>query len=148
MSKVKINKTNKWTESDYNELRRLYSNGMTTNAIATKMGRTFYSISKKVSILGLSKEAKNELGLYGLGVANSKTTKMIDELKKRAKMKGYTTKTLETIPSIVSATKDVLAESTETKIKDTSKKMTKLARQIARANGKRITMALFFVEDL
>ena len=68
--------------------------------------------------------------------------------KKRAKMKGYTTKTLETIPSIVSATKDVLAESTETKIKDTSKKMTKLARQIARANGKRITMALFFVEDL
>lgn len=32
--------------------------------------------------------------------------------------------------------------------RDKAKKMTSVARQIARANGKRITMAMFFVEDL
>jgi hypothetical protein len=32
--------------------------------------------------------------------------------------------------------------------RDKAKEMTGVARQIARANGKRITMAMFFVEDL
>ena len=37
---------------------------------------------------------------------------------------------------------------TEMTPRDKAKEMTGVARQIARANGKRITMAMFFVEDL
>ena len=32
--------------------------------------------------------------------------------------------------------------------RDQAKEMARAARQIARANGKRITMAMFFVEDI
>lgn len=32
--------------------------------------------------------------------------------------------------------------------RDKAKEMSRAARQIARANGKRITMAMFFIEDL
>jgi hypothetical protein len=37
---------------------------------------------------------------------------------------------------------------TSSELRDSAKAMTKVARQIARENGKRITMAMFFVEDL
>ena len=33
-------------------------------------------------------------------------------------------------------------------VKDSAKEMTRLVRQIARANGQRITMAMFFVENI
>ena len=36
----------------------------------------------------------------------------------------------------------------KTSVKDGAKVMAKVARHIARANGKRITMAMFFVENL
>lgn len=37
---------------------------------------------------------------------------------------------------------------TSASTRDHAKEMAKAARQIARANGKRITMAMFFVEDI
>ena len=32
--------------------------------------------------------------------------------------------------------------------RDQAKEMARVARQVARSNGKRITMAMFFIEDL
>jgi hypothetical protein len=41
-----------------------------------------------------------------------------------------------------------VVEPTPVTTRDKAKEMSAAARQIARANGKRITMAMFFVEDL
>jgi hypothetical protein len=56
-------------------------------------------------------------------------------------------------PKIKSKKKVIQVEVEASKIssvttRDKAKEMAKAARQIARANGKRITMAMFFVEDL
>jgi hypothetical protein len=51
----------------------------------------------------------------------------------------------------VNEIKNVVDEVTVTEVKtprDSAKDLTRVARGIARENGKRITMAMFFVEDL
>ena len=147
MGKIKVNSTNRWTEKEFATLRKLHGKGMGTQDIADAMGRSFYSVSKKVSILGLAKKyAKRvpELGLDPSPSVKGKTPNVMEKLKEIAKKSGH--KIVSGIPEITEMTSGNPA--VETKIRDTSKKMTKLARQIARANGKRITMAMFFVEDL
>lgn len=147
MGKIKVNTTNRWTDKEFGTLRKLYGKGMSNQEIADAMGRSFYSISKKVSILGLSKKyAKRvpELDLHTSPSVKSKNPNVMEKLKEIAKKSGH--KIVSGIPEITEMSSGNPA--VETKIKDTSKKMAKLARQIARANGKRITMALFFVEDL
>ncbi len=148
MGKIKVNSTNRWTDKEFATLRKLHGKGMGTQEIADEMGRSFYSVSKKVSILGLGK--KYAKGVVELGLDPSPSVKgktppnMMEKLKEIAKKSGH--KVVSGIPEITEVASETPA--VETKIRDTSKKMTKLARQIARANGKRITMALFFVEDL
>jgi hypothetical protein len=49
----------------------------------------------------------------------------------------------------VKTPKSIVPVSTTTTItREQAKDMTSAARQVARSNGKRITMAMFFVEDL
>ena len=66
-----------------------------------------------------------------VSTSKKKTSDVVEAVKASAKEKGYE-----------------VADTSDSKIKDKAKTMTKLARQIARVNGKRITMAMFFVEDL
>lgn len=148
MGKIKVNSTNRWTDKEFATLRKLHGKGMGTQDIADAMGRSFYSVSKKVSILGLGKKYAKRVPefpeLDPSPSVKSKTPNVMEKLKEIAKKSGH--KIVSGIPEITEMTSGNTAD--ETKIKDTSKKMAKLARQIARANGKRITMALFFVEDL
>ena len=145
MGKIKVNATNRWTEKEFATLKKLHEKGMGTQEIADAMGRTFYSVSKKISILGLAKKYAKRISELGLDPSvKGNTPNVIDKLKEIAKKSGH--KIVSGIPEITEVTSETPV--VETKIRDTSKKMTKLARQIARANGKRITMAMFFVEDL
>lgn len=137
--KDKMNKrsSNKWwSDSEYDKLRDLYSLGMSVSSIADKMGRTVYSITKKISLLGLSKVSSPVISDV-VPVESLKNQGLINELKNRAKEKGYSI-----------GAKNPSVSDSGLNVKDKSKRISKLAREIARANGKRITMAMFFVEDL
>jgi len=144
---VKKNKSNRWSENDLDRLRKLHGKGLEVREIADKMGRTYYSISKKISLLGLNKDRASSLNIIGgitiapAGKGVSRIEDMVEKVKAKAKAKGY---------SVVGAgdssegSDGIKKETT----RDKAKSMTKVARQIARVNGKRITMAMFFVEDL
>lgn len=136
------NGTNRWGKSDFATLKRLVKEGKNSAEIAIEMGRTYYSITKKRQIMGLttpppiskSATSKIQVGTRMIPKASTskkKTSDVVEAVKARAKEKGYE-----------------VAETPDSKVKDKAKSMTKLARQIARVNGKRITMAMFFVEDL
>ena len=82
MGKIKVNSTNRWTDREFATLRKLHGKGMGTQEIADAMGRSFYSVSKKVSILGLAKKyAKRvpELDLDPSPSVKGKTTPNVME---------------------------------------------------------------------
>ena len=129
---------NRWAKSDFATLKRLIKEGKNSAEIAMEMGRTYYSITKKKHVLGLTapKVSKIRTATGTIPKASPSKTKTSDvveavKAKAKAKAKGYE-----------------VADTPDSKVKDKAKTMTKLARQIARVNGKRITMAMFFVEDL
>ena len=144
--KNKVSESNgtnsRWVKSDFVTLKRLVKEGKNSAEIAIEMGRTYYSITKKRHILGLttpppiSKSATSKVRIGTsknpkVSTGKKKTSDVVEAVKASAKEKGYE-----------------VADTSDSKIKDKAKTMTKLARQIARVNGKRITMAMFFVEDL
>jgi hypothetical protein len=139
------NKSNRWSENDLEKLRKLHGRGLEVREIADKMGRTYYSISKKISLLGLTKSRTSSLNIIGgvtiapSGKGVSRIEDMVEKVK--AKAKGYSVVS----PEETSESPNGIKKETT---RDKAKSMTKVARQIARVNGKRITMAMFFVEDL
>ena len=141
------NKSNRWSENDLEKLRKLHGRGLEVREIADKMGRTYYSISKKISLLGLTKSRTSSLNIIGgitiapAGKGVSRIEDMVEKVKAKAKAKGYSVVSPEETSESPNGIKN---ETT----RDKAKSMTKVARQIARVNGKRITMAMFFVEDL
>ena len=147
IASVKKNKSNRWSENDLEKLRKLHGKGLDPREIGDKMGRTYYSISKKISLLGLTKCRTSPLNIIGgltiapAGKGVSRMEGMIEKVKAKAKAKGYSVVTPEETPESPKGSK-------KDTTKDKAKAMTKVARQIARVNGKRITMAMFFVEDL
>lgn len=110
-----------WTKSDFKMLKTLVKEGKSIKDIATELGRTPAAVIYQKGQMGLTKVTK--------GTKVAKTTKIQTK-------EGKLVAEVET-PKI---------ESVSTR--DRAKEMTRAARQIARANGKRITMAMFFVEDL
>ena len=87
------------------------------------------------------KEIGEELGRTPAAVGYQKSTMGLSEKRdKKIKVKTKEGKSVQ-----VSASARVDTDGTP---RDKAKEMTGVARQIARANGKRITMAMFFVEDL
>jgi capsular polysaccharide biosynthesis protein len=134
VSESKLN--NRWAKSDFATLKRLIKEGKNSAEIAIEMGRTYYSITKKRHILGLTAPKISKIRTASsknpkVSASKKKTSDVVEAVKASAKEKGYE-----------------VADTSDSKIKDKAKTMTKLARQIARVNGKRITMAMFFVEDL
>jgi len=110
-----------WTKSDRKTLKTMVKEGKAIKDIAAELGRTTAAVIYQKSQMGLTKVTKS--------------TKVVKTAKIQTK-EGKLVAEVET-PKI---------ESVSTR--DRAKEMTRAARQIARANGKRITMAMFFVEDL
>lgn len=146
-----MKKVKRWTEKEFNTLRKLHKKGLDSREIGDIMGRSYYSISKKISILGLGngksvgnvpKRVKDVVSVPTVVKGIPRIESMVERVKAKAKASGYSVIDEET-PG------EAILERTDNggKVKDKAKAMTKVARQIARANGKRITMAMFFVED-
>ena len=102
---------------------------------------------------------RGDIALLKTLVSQKKTTKEIAQIMKRTEAAIHNRKYQEGIkvhgetpqqtksPSHTVSEPEVMT-TTSSELRDSAKAMTKVARQIARENGKRITMAMFFVEDL
>jgi hypothetical protein len=112
-----------WTKNDRKQLKVMLKEGKTTKEIADALGRTPAAVLYQKSSMGLA------------------TTKKVKE--KKVKMKTKEGKKIE-----VKVSSEVLPADSDKSPVDKAKEMASVARGIARSNGKRITMAMFFVEDL
>ncbi len=113
------NNASVWTKSDRKQLKGMVKAGKTIKEIAEALGRTPAAVMYQKSTMGLSSSVK----------------KKVKENKVKIKTKTGT----------IEVKAPVAPEMSE---RDKAKEMASFARGIARTNGKRITMAMFFVEDL
>lgn len=96
-----------------------------------------------------------DIALLKTLISQKKSTRQIARIMKRTEASIHNRKYVEGIkrhekgksPSPTATEPEVMTTSS-TELRDGAKAMTNVARQIARENGKRITMAMFFVEDL
>jgi predicted transcriptional regulator len=109
-----------WSKRDRKTLKAMVKEGKTLKDIAEELGRTPAAVQYQKSAMGLVKTVK----------------------EKKVKMKTKEGNKIE-----VNVSAEALSDK-EMSPRDNSKELAKVARGIARANGKRITMAMFFVEDL
>ena len=107
-----------WSKGDRKTLKAMVKEGKTLKDIAEELGRTPAAVQYQKSAMGLVKKDK------------------------KVRMKTKEGKKIE-----VNVSAEALPDM-ETSPRDNAKELAKVARGIARANGKRITMAMFFVEDL
>jgi hypothetical protein len=113
------NNASVWTKSDRKQLKGMVKAGKTIKEIAEALGRTPAAVMYQKSTMGLSSSVKKKV--------------------KESKMK------IKTKTGTIEVKAPVAPEMSE---RDKAKEMASFARGIARTNGKRITMAMFFVEDL
>jgi hypothetical protein len=113
------NNASVWTKSDRKQLKGMVKEGKTIKEIAEALGRTPAAVMYQKSTMGLSSSVKKKV--------------------KESKMK------IKTKTGMIEVKAPVAPEMSE---RDKAKEMASFARGIARTNGKRITMAMFFVEDL
>ena len=109
-----------WSKGDRKTLKAMVKEGKTLKDIAEELGRTPAAVQYQKSAMGLVKSVK----------------------EKKVKMKTKEGKKIE-----VNVSAEALPNK-EITPRDNAKELARVARGIARANGKRITMAMFFVEDL
>jgi IS30 family transposase len=114
----------KWTKQDRKTLKVMTKEKKTIKEISDALGRTPAAVIYQKSQMGLTKPKKIKVEV---------------KIPKVKTSKGKEVK----IPTGVSN-----METPQTITREQAKDMSSAARQIARANGKRITMAMFFVEDL
>jgi len=96
-----------------------------------------------------------DIALLKTLVSQKKSARQIARIMKRTEASIHNRKCVEGIkthektqsPS-PAATKPEVMTTSSTELRNNAKSMTRVARQIARENGKRITMAMFFIEDL
>jgi IS30 family transposase len=115
------NNASVWTKSDRKQLKGMVKEGKTIKEIAESLGRTPAAVMYQKSTMGLS-----------------------SSVKKKVKMKENSVK-IKTKTGTIEVKAPVAPEMSE---RDKAKEMASFARGVARTNGKRITMAMFFVEDL
>jgi len=114
----------KWTKQDRKTLKVMTKEKKSIKEISDELGRTPAAVIYQKSQMGLT------------------STKKIKAEVKSPKVKTSKGKEVK-IPTGVKQ-----VETPATITREQAKDMSSAARQIARANGKRITMAMFFVEDL
>lgn len=122
--KSPANNSAPWSKSDRKTLKVLVKEGKSTKEIADTLGRTPAAILYQKSEMGLT-------------VSKVKGKVKVKTETSKIKLKNKEGKKIEVAPI-----------DPEPTMRDNAKAMASAARQIARANGKRITMAMFFVEDL
>ena len=128
-----------WTPQEDAKMTKLFNDGVPVAKIAIMLGRTYNSVaSRRKRLVNSPTENKTIVTKTKKKVETPKSSKLVKDLVKAANK----TKKI-TIP----ASNVVNVETTKTP-RDNAKDLTKVARTIARKNGKRITMAMFFVEDL
>lgn len=88
------------------------------------------------------KEIADVLGRTPAAVQYQKSAMGLVKKDKKVKMKTKEGKKIEVNVSASAVSKEEMTP------RDKAKEMASVARGIARSNGKRITMAMFFVEDL
>lgn len=113
------NNASVWTKSDRKQLKGMVKEGKTIKEIAEALGRTPAAIMYQKGTMGLTSSVKKKV--------------------KESKVK------LKTKTGTIEVKAQVAPEMSE---RDKAKEMASFARGVARTNGKRITMAMFFVEDL
>jgi hypothetical protein len=114
----------KWTKQDRKTLKSMSKGGKAIKEISDALGRTPAAVLYQKTQMGLTK---------------TNQVKVKVKIPKIKTSKGKEVK----IPTVVTQ-----VETPVTPTREQAKDMSSAARQIARANGKRITMAMFFVEDL
>jgi hypothetical protein len=114
----------KWTKQDRKTLKVMTKEKKTIKEISDELGRTPAAVIYQKSQMGLTSTKKIKVEVKSPKVKTSKGKEV----------------------KIPTGAKQVETPATITR--QQAKDMSSAARQIARANGKRITMAMFFVEDL
>jgi len=114
----------KWTKQDRKTLKVMTKEKKTIKEISDELGRTPAAVIYQKSQMGLTSTKKIKVEVKSPKVKTSKGKEV----------------------KVPTGVKQVETPATITR--QQAKDMSSAARQIARANGKRITMAMFFVEDL
>jgi hypothetical protein len=129
-----------WTPQEDAKMTKLFNDGVPVKDIANKLGRTYNSVASRRKRLATS---------LNVPVANivTKTKKKVETPKSSKLVKDLVKAANKSKKITIPASNVVSVETTKTP-RDNAKDLTKVARTIARKNGKRITMAMFFVEDL
>ena len=129
-----------WTPQEDAKMEKLFNDGVPVKDIANKLGRTYNSVASRRKRLATS---------LNVPVANivTKTKKKVETTKSSKLVKDLVKAANKSKKITIPASNVVSVETTKTP-RDNAKDLTKVARTIARKNGKRITMAMFFVEDL
>lgn len=112
----------KWTKQDRKDLKVMAKEKKPIKEISDALGRTPAAVVWQKSQMGLVKPKQVKTKIPKIKTSKGKEVK---------------------IPTGVTQ-----VETPVTITREQAKDMSSAARQIARANGKRITMAMFFVEDL
>lgn len=134
---MSISRKDAWTPQEDSKMERLFNDGVPVAKIAIMLGRTYNSVASRRKRLS-NPPVANIVTKDKKKVETPKSSKLVKDLVKAAnKAKKIT----------IPASNVVNVETTKTP-RDNAKDLTKVARTIARKNGKRITMAMFFVEDL
>jgi hypothetical protein len=117
-----LNASRSWTREELNILEVMTNDRRSNADISVILNRTPAAVAFKKSVMGYTSNKKRVP--IPVDVPKIKSKKKVIQVEVEAsKISSVTTR-------------------------DKAKEMAKAARQIARANGKRITMAMFFVEDL
>lgn len=125
-----LNTSRSWTREDLNILEVMTNDRRSNADISVILNRTPAAVAFKKSVMGYTSNKK-------------RIPIPVDAPKIKSKKK-----IIQVSPPVPSPVPLDLTKISSVTTRDQAKKMSKAARQIARANGKRITMAMFFVEDL
>jgi hypothetical protein len=135
---MSVSRKDAWTPQEDSKMTKLFNDGVPVAKIAIMLGRTYNSVASRRKRLANYPTKANVITKDKKKVETPKSSKLVKDLVKAAnKAKKIT----------IPASNVVNVETAKTP-RDNAKDLTKVARTIARKNGKRITMAMFFVEDL
>jgi DNA-binding CsgD family transcriptional regulator len=147
-------KTNKWTKHDDKQLLKMVRQGASREEISKSLGRTPGAISFRKHKIRASEAVETDPSLWS-GADIRVLLRMTEEGASASEIGdalGRTRASVRTKRSRLLDKKEEKAEVTKpsepVNVRDNAKTLASVARQIARSHGKRITMAMFFVEDL
>ena len=134
-----------WTPQEDAKMTKLFNDGVPVAKIAIMLGRTYNSVASR----------RKRLSGYKLPITSYAPGEVIEAKGKKKAETPKSSKLVKDLVKIANKSKkitipasNVVNVETGKTPRDNAKDLTKVARTIARKNGKRITMAMFFVEDL